>query len=389
MRGEPSAGLGDTLHNFFSWDACSGSTIAGMEAAAAHLYDDAPRVIIWEMTRACALACRHCRAEAIPHRNPEELSTTEAFALVDSIARCGNPIVVFTGGDPLMRDDIYKIIEHATERGLRIAVSPSATGRLRDSSLLELARAGCERISLSLDAADAEIHDNFRGVKGSFERTLAGYRSAREHGISVQINTTIARFNHLDVDRIAEMLAELDIALWSVFFLVPTGRAELSEVLDAAETEEVFRNLDRLESRLPFGIKTTEAPHYRRYRSQRIASMPPRERPATIEPPWQRVPAVGDGKGFVFISHIGEISPSGFLPYVCGNVRDADLLDVYRNNPVMQRLRRPETFGGKCGVCEFRELCGGSRSRAYTMTGDAFAAEPSCVHKPIAIAEAV
>lgn len=354
------------------------------------LYHDAPRIVIWEMTRACALACRHCRAEAIPHRNPGELTTSEAFALVDQVEQCGDPIFVLTGGDPLMRDDIYKVVEYATNKGLRVAVSPSATGRLRPQALQALSRAGCKRISLSIDAASEEEHDRFRGVKGSWKRTIDGAHAAREAGLEVQINTTISHFNHETVWDLVPVLEELDIALWSLFFIVPTGRAKVEDVLSAQETEEAFRRLYAVSKTASFHVKTTEAPHYRRFVAQKEAQMPPRERPVGAQGmPWMAFPAIRDGKGFVFVSHTGEICPSGFLPYVVGNVRHDNLLQTYQDDPIMQRLRAPETFGGKCGVCEFNNLCGGSRARAYTMTGDAFASEPSCTYVPASRKSAV
>lgn len=345
-------------------------------------YADAPRIVIWEMTRACALSCQHCRAEAIPYRDPSELTTPEAFALVDAVRECGKPIFVLTGGDPLMRDDIYKVVEYGTYRGLRMAVSPSATGRLTRTALERLARAGCKRVSLSIDAPTAEMHDTFRGVTGSFNRTLDAAHAARELGVELQINTTVSRFNSKHLTQISSLLEMLDVALWSAFFLVPVGRGQLSQMLDAGETEVAFNEIYRIARRVPFAVKTTEAPHYRRYVAQKQASAPPRERPTKAHQPWTEFAAIGEGKGFVFISHTGEICPSGFLPYPLGNVRTENLLEVYRNDPLMRRLRAPETFGGKCGVCEFRQLCGGSRSRAFAVSGDAFAEEPSCAYVP-------
>ncbi|HVA38476.1 MAG TPA: TIGR04053 family radical SAM/SPASM domain-containing protein [Candidatus Dormibacteraeota bacterium] len=348
-------------------------------------YEDAPRIVIWEMTRACALACKHCRADAIPYRNPGELDTEEAYDLVDAVVDCGRPIFVLTGGDPLMRPDVYSIVEYGTRKGLRMAVSPSATGRLTPVTLAKLSAAGCRRISLSIDGPDAMTHDVFRGVKGSFDRTLAAAKAAVDLGIEVQINTTIARHNYRHIEEMAELLPPLGAVLWSVFFLVPTGRAQREQCLDAAEHEAVFAQLFDIWLRSPFDVKTTEAPHYRRYVTQRLAEMAPEDRPEKTRGPALRFPAIGDGKGFVFISHLGEVCPSGFLPMVVGNVRSERLIDVYRDHPVMQRLRRPDTFSGKCGVCEFNRLCGGSRSRAYAFTGDPFAAEPCCSYLPAAV----
>lgn len=335
-------------------------------------YDDAPLVVIWEMTRACALSCKHCRAEAIPRRNPGELTTTEAFHLVDQVAECGTPTFVLSGGDPFMRDDLAKIVEYSVGRGLRTAVSPSATGRVTPASLQALVRAGCQRISLSLDAAEPRGHDDFRGVRGSFDRTLRIAREARDCGLSLQINTTIGRFNHTTIPEIAEVVRSLDVALWSVFFLIPVGRAQVEDVLSAAETERAFGELYTVSRTLPFPLKTTEAPHYRRYLLQHGAGTGPAARMAGI----------GDGKGFVFISHLGEVWPSGFLPHVSGNVRTGSLLDIYRSDPFMQRLRDPDSFDGKCSVCDYRRLCGGSRARAYTMSGNAFGSEPTCTYIP-------
>jgi radical SAM protein len=334
------------------------------------------------MTRACALACQHCRAEAIPQRDPSELSTSEAFALVDAVRECGKPIFVLTGGDPLMRDDIYKIVEYATHQGLRVAISPSATGRLTRRALEQLTRAGCRRISLSIDAPNAAMHDAFRGVKGSFQRTEDAALDARELGLELQINTTLSRFNKGTIGDMAALVDMLGANLWSLFFLVPVGRGKIGQMLYARETEDAFREIYAIAQTAAFDVKTTEAPHYRRYVAQREASMPPRERPKHPAPPWMQYPAIGDGKGFVFISHTGEICPSGFLPYVVGNVRTDNLLEVYREDAIMRRLRAPETFGGKCGVCEFRRVCGGSRSRAYAVSGDLFAEEPSCAYMP-------
>lgn len=332
----------------------------------------APRIVIWEMTRACALACRHCRAAAIPRRNPLELTTTEGFALVDAVADCGRPVFVLTGGDPFMRDDLYKIVEYAVGRGLRTAVSPSATQRLDAPALRALVRAGCHRISLSIDAPDARTHDDFRGVDGSFARTLGAVEAARAIGLEVQINTTISRFNHRRIEELGALLRGLNVSLWSAFFLVPVGRARRSDALDPHETEDVFARLFELSQTLPFPIKTTEAPHYRRFLAQRASA----SRRQGLRH------GIGDGKGFVFVSHTGEIWPSGFLPHVAGNVRRDRLIDVYCDDPFMHRLRDPDSFEGKCGVCEFRNLCGGSRARALAMTGSAFASEPTCAYVP-------
>lgn len=333
------------------------------------MHDEGPVIVIWEATRACALACRHCRAEAIPHRDTRELSTVEAFRLVDQVVASGARVFIITGGDPLMRPDLLEIVTYSRDQGLAAALSPSATGKLRSEVLVGLAKAGCRRISLSLDSHDAALHDSFRGVQGSFERTIRGIRAAQDAGLTVQINTSVSKFNIDDVERIAERVALEKAVLWSVFLIVPVGRATTSMLLSAEQCEDLFARLQAVGERLHLAIKTTEGPHYRRFLVQHGASA-------------AELGTIGDGKGFVFISHTGEIFPSGFLEHSCGNVRNASLRYVYQNNPFMQRLRQPWTFSGKCGVCEYNRLCGGSRARAFTMTGDAFASEPSCSYVP-------
>ncbi len=340
------------------------------------IYDEGPRVIIWEMTRACALACIHCRAKAIPQRDARELSTEEAFGLVDQVAAYGRPIFILTGGDPFMRPDLFEIVEYAAKLGLPIAVSPSGTGRLTKPALERLAAAGCRRMSLSIDGPDAESHDAFRGVKGAFDRTLAAAAHAREAGIGLQINTTIARHNNTRIKEIAALIERIGASVWTAFFLVPTGRAHREDCLDAAGFEAVFAELFDVWKTAPFMVKTTEGPHFRRYVAQHIGTLPFEQQGRMAEQ--FRYPSIGDGKGFVFVSHTGEICPSGFLPIVAGNVRHDSLIDVYRSDPTFQRLRDPDRTEGKCGLCDFRQLCGGSRARAYGFTGDPFAAEPCC-----------
>lgn len=331
-------------------------------------FNCAPVLVIWEMTRACALSCKHCRAEAIPYRNRGELSTNEAFALVAEIAAAGAHLLVLSGGDPLMRDDVYKIVEYGQTLGLKVAVSPSATGRLNAEALRRLYAAGAQSISLSLDAPDDANHDAFRGVRGSFDRTIRAAEEARRIGLDVQINTTLSRVNHEWIEEFVPLLTSLEVAIWTVFSLVPVGRATQESMLDARETEAAYARLYALSRIAPFPIKTTEAPSYRRYVAQQEPDRPQR-------------PGVGDGRGFVFVSHVGEICPSGFLPLVAGNVRTAKLGDVYRDDPLFVRLRRPSTFSGKCGLCEFNRICGGSRARAYAVTGDPFGSDPSCSYQ--------
>lgn len=336
-----------------------------------------PYVVIWEATRACALACVHCRASAQALRDPNELDTSEAKALIDEIANFKPPVFVITGGDPLQRDDLFELITYAVEKDLRTSITPSVTPRLTADAISSLGAAGVARIALSLDGSCATVHDDFRRVSGSFDDTLRASADARRSGIPLQINTTISRRNLHDLGGIMQLVAELDIALWSVFFLVPTGRGETEQMLDAAECEEVFAQLHALSKVSRFGIKTTEAMHYRRYMLQNSQTLPPSASPSARAPR-----GINDGKGFVFISHVGDVYPSGFLPAPAGNVRRESLLAIYRDSPLFVSLRDTSLLRGKCGMCEFRNICGGSRARALAVYGDILAEDPACAYEP-------
>jgi len=337
-------------------------------------FNDHPFIVIWEVTRACALACRHCRASATEQRHPFELNTSEAFALIEQVARARPSLFVLTGGDPIVRPDLPLIIGYAAEKGLRVALSPSATPRLVSADFHRLKELGVARISLSLDGASRQTHDAFRGVPGTWNWTFQALAKAAEAEIHVQINTTFTRRNLHEFDAFVALLDTIQPVLWSVFQLVPTGRASAGEVLTADEMEDLFERLHGLSLRVPYDIKTTEGQHYRRVVVQRSGST----RPAR-----QRAPlGISDGKGFVFISHTGEIQPSGFLPLPAGNVRRQELIDIYRHNPLFTQLRDTGLLKGKCGCCEFKNICGGSRARAYALTGDLLAEEPCCNYQP-------
>lgn len=244
----------------------------GTETIAEIDFSERPFIAIWEATQACDLACVHCRASAQPFRSSLELSTIEAQKLIDQIADMRVPVFVITGGDPLKRPDIYDLVEYATGRGVRTSLTPSATPLLTCEAIAELQRRGLARLAVSLDGSTSEIHDAFRRVQGSYDRTLSAIRWARELGLPVQINTTITRRNFADFDNIVWLLESFDIALWSVFFLVPTGRGQLQDLVSAEEFEEVFAKLYAVAPRVPFDIKTTEAQHYRRYLLQKRAA---------------------------------------------------------------------------------------------------------------------
>lgn len=351
-------------------------------------FNERPFLAIWEVTQACDLACVHCRASAQPERHSLELSTDEGKRLIDQIADLKVPVFVLTGGDPIKRPDLFELIGHARSVGVRVSLTPSATPLLTKETVLKLKEAGLARLALSMDGASAETHDAFRGLQGSFARTLDAVRWANEIGLPVQINTTFSRRNIGEIDAIVSLMKSLKITLWSVFFLVPTGRGKLDDLLGAEEFEEVFAKVYGLSKSATFDIKTTEAQHYRRFLLQQRV----RERKAGIEPPSSQARAsdaigraprgLNDGKGFVFISHTGEVFPSGFLPLSAGNVRLEPLASIYRDSPLFLNLRDTSKLEGKCGVCEFKEICGGSRARAYALTGSPNSAEPCCSYIP-------
>jgi len=348
-------------------------------------FSEAPFLVIWELTQACDLACRHCRASARPWRDPAELTTAEAFGVLAQIRALGDPLLVFTGGDPLKRPDLFDILSESVRSGLRTAITPSATPLLDRDAVRRFRGAGVARMAVSLDGADAEQHDGFRGVPGSFRITLDALAAAREMGLETQVNTTVTRRNLGSLERIAGLVAEHGARLWSVFFLVLTGRALAEDDLEAEEYEQVFERLYRISLSAPFDIKTTEAQHYRRYVAQRRKSgaAPPG---AAGRGAIARQAGINDGKGFLFISHTGEIFPSGFLEISAGNVRHISLAKAYRESQLFRVLRNGDALGGKCGVCEYRNLCGGSRARAWAFTGDFLAPDPRCAYVPAAFA---
>lgn len=336
-------------------------------------WDRNPLIVIWEVTRACALACRHCRAEAIHRRDSRELSEEEAFQFVDQVVRAEPMIFILTGGDPMHRPDLLSIVKHASDRGLRVAMSPSATPRFLKTDLRLFREAGLQRISLSLDGASRETHDAFRGVPGTWDRTMAGIEKARAAGIDFQINTTFTRQNIGELEEFVRLLKKINPAVWSVFQLVPTGRGKQQDLLTGEEMERLFERLFAVAQDVQFDIKTTEGQHFRRVGFQQWKRHGGRRLAAS---------GINDGKGFVFVSHIGEICPSGFLPFTAGNVRTDELIDVYRDAPIFRELRDRKSLKGKCGRCEYNNVCGGSRARAYAMTGDYLAEEPLCIYQP-------
>lgn len=404
-------------------------------------FDELPFLAIWEVTQSCDLACKHCRAAAQPIPHPDELTHEEGKALIDQIAEMHIPIFVFTGGDPLKRKDVFELIRYAAGKGVHVAVTPSATPLLTREQIFKMKEAGVVRLGISLDGSCPEIHDAFRGLPGAWARTIQAIEWAGEAGIPIQVHTTISRHNAHDLDNLCALFEKLAIVMWNVFFLVPVGRGQLDDLLSGEEFEQVFGKIYELSRRANFQIKTTEAMHYRRYLLQHnleerkmghghgrsATAMAGTSGPSSAEhevsghdrgthpvggsradksvsksegalaPVYEpgaptseartrnmswATRRVNDGKGFVFISHVGNVYPSGFLPIHAGNVRETPLAEIYRNAPIFKALRDTKRLEGKCGACEYKEICGGSRARAYAVTGDPLAQEPCCIYQP-------
>jgi radical SAM protein len=344
--------------------------------------------VYWETTRACDLACRHCRAEAVPERDPAELSTAEGKALLGRLAAFGAPLphVVFTGGDALKRADLFELIAHARGAGLRVSVAPSATPLLTGGVLRRLREAGVDAISLSLDGATGDAHDAIRGVPGTYRRTLDAARVAREIGLPFQVNTLVCAETVADLPLIHAHVISMGAARWSLFFLVAVGRGQVLTPIRAWRAEDVLRWAAGLSGpHRPGGliVTTTEAPQLRRVIAEQRAAAGAREQgPAGGHRAAHHAAGIRDGNGILFISHTGDICPSGFLELAAGNVREDDVVAVYRDAPMFRGLRDPGSFGGRCGRCEYASVCGGSRARAYAASGDLLGEDPLCVHQP-------
>ncbi len=355
-------------------------------------FSRAPLLVIWETTRSCALACRHCRAEAELGRRPDELSTAEGLALIDSIAGMGTPIVVLSGGDPLNRPDLDELVIHGKRRGLRVGTIPAATPSLTRERLARLQAAGLDQVALSLDGPTAQVHDGFRRVPGAFDKTLEAARWARELGLPLQLNTCFSQWNIGALEEMISLVASLGVVFWEVFFLVPVGRGRELGGLAPEQFEAFFERLSELERTASFIVKLTEGQHYRRFLARKARASPEPvhagRRPGPAGAPrgisggahTTRV-AVNAGKGFAFVDYKGDVCPSGFLPVAAGNVRRAGLAEIYRDSPVFRDLRDPAKLTGRCGGCEYRAVCSGSRARAWAVTGDMFAEDPACAYR--------
>jgi radical SAM protein with 4Fe4S-binding SPASM domain len=339
-------------------------------------FDQAPLLLIWEVTRSCELACVHCRAEAIHRRHPDELTLEEGKRLIDHVQAMGTPLIIFTGGDPLQRDDLEDLIRHAKQIGLRAGTIPATTYRLTRERMISLKDAGVDQLALSIDGVNEEKHDAFRQVPGSFAKAMQGAAWARELEIPLQINTVLGAWNFNDYDELAALVESLGIVFWDVFFLVPTGRGTTLKSCSADQFEILFEKLEAISRRVPYVVKITEGQHYRRYLAEQ------KKEANGHKPLHMPKVAVNAGRGFCFVDHVGEVCPSGFLPIPCGYVRSQSVADIYRNHPTFTGLRDTSRLEGKCRRCKHRDVCGGgSRARAFGLTGNLYAPEPFCAYR--------
>lgn len=361
-------------------------------------FSQRPMLVFWETTGACLLACRHCRASATTEPPPGELSHAEGQALIDQVAGFGRPypILVFTGGDCLLRPDLFDLAGYATSRGIPVCLSPSVTPLLTPAMIERIAGCGARAVSVSLDGACAATHDGVRGIPGHFGQTVQAIRDLVAAGLTVQVNTTVMNRNVVELPRIAALLAEAGVHMWEVFFLVQVGRGVSTAALPAAGHEDVCHFLYDA-SRYGFVVRTVEAPFFRRVVAARRAGEPAPRTPLYLRlsgelgdllgppgrPPSAHTAPTRDGKGILFISHDGEVYPAGFLPLSLGSVRDRSLRDIYTQDPVLRAIRAAR-FTGRCGRCEYADLCGGSRARAYAATGDPLGEDPACPYQPAA-----
>jgi radical SAM protein len=346
-------------------------------------YARTPLNIYWEVTQACALACRHCRAEAIPEPHPMELTFDEGVKFLRQIPEFGDPLpqLIVTGGDPLARPDLYDLIDEARKLGIGVSITPAATPALTRDVLVRLKEHSVEALGLSLDGSNEERHDLIRGVPGTFDRTVEAMRWAQELEMPLQVNTLVAAETADDVPAIYELLRPLGVARWSLFFLISVGRGKVLEPLSPAEGEKLMGWIYETSRIAPFIVATTEAPSYRRValermRTEGLAAEQIKNSGVT------RGFGVRDGHGIMFVSNTGDICPAGFLPLAAGNVRKDRVADIYRNAPLFQSLHDPAQLEGRCGLCEYRAICGGSRARAFEAAGNPLATDPFCSYEP-------
>jgi AdoMet-dependent heme synthase len=355
-----------------------------------------PRVVAWEVTRACPLACIHCRAEAQKDPDPRQLTTHEGLALLENIASMGGPtVVILTGGEPLTRSDIFELAEYGSRRGLHMVTSPDDGRLLTPETVARLKASGIQRISFSLHYPDAEENDFFARTPGAFAAAMQGLANLRAGDLTFQINTTITRRNADRLPQMYELVKSLEPVTWDLFFLIPTGRARMMQAdeMPPDQYEHTLNWLYDLQATAPFPVKQTCAPHFRRVERQRIKAEGGDERNGRhmsqhfAASEYTHRHSAGSrgcmsGNGFVFVSHVGDVQGCGYLPLVAGNVRETPFSEIYRTSPLFLDLRDASKLAGKCGICEYKQICGGCRARAYAATGDYLDEEPYCAYEP-------
>ena len=382
MSRHPGA-LPDPVSADRSWHPDTGPGAVGSVRPDGYVYRRAPMLVYWETTLACGLVCRHCRAEAVPDRSPSELTTAEGLGLLAAITAFGRPYphVVFTGGDPLCRPDLEVLVAGASARGIGSSLAPAVTPKLTSERLAALKAAGIQTMSLSIDGSDATRHDGFRGVAGTFDMTMRAVDQAHRLGLPLQINTLVTEETLPDLPAMYELMKTLEIMRWSLFFLISVGRGSSLREIAPVDSERLNHWLYELSKTSPFQVKTTEATHYRRLAVSRMRTEG-LDDAAIAATSVGRGFGIRDGNGIVFVRHDGVVFPSGFLPLAIGNVRSDDIVRLYREHPILVRLRDVTSYKGRCGRCPYAEICGGSRARAYAWTGDELESDPLCPYTP-------
>jgi heme b synthase len=338
------------------------------------------RMVAWELIRSCNLACVHCRASSEKGPYPGELTTEECFRVMDEIATIGKPVIILTGGEPLLRADIFDLAGYGTKKGFRMVMATNGT-LITEENVKAMKASGIQRISISLDGPGAETHDAFRKVKGSFEGSLRGVEIARREELPFQINTTITRANLHLIEKILRLAIDLGAVAHHIFLLVPTGRGKelQDQEISALDYEKTLHWFYEQNDRVTLQLKATCAPHYYRILRQRAKKEGKKITPQTHGLDAMTRGCLG-GISFCFISHVGQVQPCGYLELDCGNVREKPFQEIWAKSPIFQDLRNFDGYQGKCGRCEFRKVCGGCRARAYEISGDYMAEEPYCIY---------
>lgn len=362
-------------------------------------YNSKPILIFWETTKACDLACKHCRASALTEGLPDEMNLEQSLEFVEQIRDFGRPypVLILTGGDIMKKKGLQDILRKAKEIGIPASMSPSATELLNVDAYEMMERCDVRSLSLSLDGATATTHDWLRGYDGIYDRTIRLIREIVDRGFTLQINTAVFKRNVFELPELLKLLLDEKVKTWEVFSLIKTGRGIDREDLDAREYEDVFNYLE-FASRYGIVIRTVEAPFFRRILLERergdynggplYTDLVNRTLKLLGQPTGRtkgHTSYTRDGKGIIFVAHNGDVNPSGFLPISLGNVKDESIASIYRNNEILKKMREPKNFGGRCGVCEYGDVCGGSRSRAYSYFHDLFQEDPKCVYIPKAM----